>query len=81
MFSEGLGLFQVLEWCQRVLPALSCVRTYIDEPGGIALVYRSIDMCFLLVCAFKLPEWSQRVLPVLSGVCVACLMMRKMYSC
>ena len=33
VFLEGLGLF-VLEWCQPVLPVLSGVRTYIDEPGG-----------------------------------------------
>ena len=48
MFLEGLGLFvTVLEWCQPVLPVLSGVRTYINEPGGIALVY-----CIIVICIF-----------------------------
>ena len=30
----------MLEWCQRVLPVLSgVIWAYVDEPGGIVLVY------------------------------------------
>ena len=36
-FFGGLGLF-ILERCHTVLPVLSGVRTYIDEPGCIAVV-------------------------------------------
>ena len=48
VFFGGLGLF-MLEWCYPVLPVLSGLRTYIDDPGGIALVYRNIIMYF---CGF-----------------------------
>ena len=40
-FLEGLGPF-VLKWCQTVLPVLSGVRIYINEPGGIDLVHSAI---------------------------------------
>ena len=48
---EGLGLF-VLVWCQPVLPVLNGVRTYVNEPGGIALVQRNSNISFFWVCAF-----------------------------
>ena len=70
MFLEGLGLF-VLEWCHPVLPVLSAVRIYIDEPGGIVLVQGKINMYFCgFVPLIKHLRWCHPVLSYFCGVCV-----------
>ena len=52
---EALGFFgAVFKWCHPILPVLSNVRTYDDEPGGIALVQRDNNIyIYLWVCAFN----------------------------
>ena len=78
IFAWAISHFLHLIDVNLLFPFLMCVRTYINEPGDIALEQCNSDIYFFESVPLTF-EWCQPVLHYFCGVPVACWSMKKVY--